>query len=224
MPWKVAAEKLANEAQAKEARAELLKVKNLDQELEKALGPKSLDERLALTVITKLPRPSLVPRLLELTRTMDVTEVRTGVYYLTLLSLTDGVRGKAIVDEVATRLDLTEVKVPSSLRIALLGALNQQRRLPSLEVLSAVLDDPSFELRIKVLEVIEKDVSENPERYLALLKKSLSISPFPVRLRALEMIEMLSTDQRKLFRELIQSCSEKDPSEVVKSKCRSLRI
>ncbi len=221
--WKVAAENLADESRGREARAQLLKVKSLDRELEKALGSGSADERLALSVIAKLPRPSLVPKLLQLTKSMDVTEVRSGVFYMTLLSLVDGVRGKEILNTVATRFDLTAVQVPSSLRITLLDAFDQQHRLPDPEVLSKLLDDPSYELRLKVMEVIPDEVRANPDRFLSLLQKAITIGPYPVRLRALEMIELFSKTKLKVFEKAILSCAQKDPSEVVKAKCLSLK-
>lgn len=223
--WRVPAEGLISQQGTEEAsRKNLEGIKDLDKELLKALEKEGRDEMLALSTIRKMPRLSLVDHLIKKTKDMDVHQERTAHYLVTLLSLVNTTEGDKILEHATKKIDLTSLKISSSLRIALLSAMNSKEKLPPLKTMESLLEDPSYEIRLKVIDMAYHSIEKNPGQYQSFLKKSLTQSPYSLRLKALEQIKVLPVEERTHYKEAILNCSKNDQNEIVKESCSTFRF
>lgn len=223
--WRISAEGLLSQQGTEEAsRKSLEQVKDLDASLIKALEKEGRDEMLALGTIRKLPRLSLVDHLIKKTETMDVHQERTAHYYVSLLSMVNTTEGDKILDHASKKIDLTSAKISSSLRIALLSAMNIKEKLPPLKTMETLLEDTSYEIRLKVIDMAYHAIEKNPSQYQSFLKKSLTLSPYSLRLKALEQIKVLPPEEKARYKEAIVNCSKSDQNEIVKESCSTFRF
>lgn len=223
--WKTFSRDLISDrAKEVEARKKLQAIKDLDKELAEALEKGGMDEKLALVAIRKLPHLSMVDVLLNKIEKMDVHEPETESYIVTLLSMVETSKGNEILDKVSKKVDLTSARISSALRISLLSAMSIKGRLPSVSTLTELLEDPSFDMRLKALEVASEEVEKSPKTYETFLKKALSVSPYPVRLKALEEIEKMPKTGRLTYKDIIEKCSKEDQNDVVKETCRNIQF
>lgn len=222
--WQTPAHELMSQSgQEDSARTKLEGIKDLDNELKKALDKGGKDEQLALNTIRKMPRLSMVDTLVAKAEKMDVHESRTASYLVTLLSLNSTSKGDEIMKFAQKKIDITSVKISASLRIALLSSMYSRNEQPSLKTMTELLDDVSYELRLKTMDVALSEVKD-PKSYEPFLKKALTVSPFPVRLKALEQIKLFPKDMQARFKNDIESCSKNDPDETVRESCKSFRF
>lgn len=222
--WKKSAEELMDQSSAENsARQRLESMKDLDTDLKKALDAGGREEQLALNTIRKMPRLSMVDYLITKAEKMDVHESRTASYLVTLLSLNSTSKGNEIMKFATQKIDVTSQKISSSLRIALLSAMYSRNEQPSLKTMTELLDDGSYELRLKTMDVALSSVKD-PVSYEPFLKKALHVSPFPVRLKALEQIKLFPKETQAHFKTDIESCTKSDPDETVRESCKSFRF
>jgi len=223
--WKVAADELlSQDGKEESARAKLESMKDLDADLKKALEKQGRDEFLALNTIRAMPRLSMIDTLVAKAEKMDVYEQRTGHYLVTLLSLNNTSRGADIMAFASKKIDLTSPKISASLRIALLSAMFSRNEQPSMKTMNELLDDVSYELRLKAMDVVLSKVDKEPSYYEPFLKKALHVSPYPVRLKALDQIKLFSKDVQARYKQDIESCAKSDVDESVRETCKSFRF
>jgi hypothetical protein len=209
--------------QSMEGRAELAQlhsIKNLDQELKLALKSPGSDEQLALTVIRGLKRVELVEELKSQVKALDLGTSRGASYFVTLASLAETKKGSDIVNFLNQKIDLKNIRESAGLKLSLLSAMMVANQLPSENVLKIILDDPSYELRLKVMEVIEGDA----EKYNSLLSKALRTTPYPVRLKAADAIARLPKEKKQKFRSQIEACAKNDQNESVRAACKNVKF
>jgi hypothetical protein len=223
--WKTPAEELLGEEGKEEvAIAKLSSLKDLDSELKKALEKEGRDEQLALNTIRKMPRLSLVDTLIAKTEKMDVHEQRTAHYLVTLLALNGTSRGADIMKFASKKIDLTAAKISASLRIALLSAMYSRNEQPSIKTMTELLDDVSYEMRLKAMDVALSSSVKDPSAYESFLKKGLHVSPYPVRLKALDQIKLFPKEVQARYKEDIEMCAKTDQDETVRENCKSFRF
>lgn len=222
--WKQSAEELMSQSATETtARAKLESMKELDADLKAALDAGGRDEQLALNTIRKMPRLSMVDTLISKSEKMNVLDSRTASYLVTLLSLNSTSKGDEIMKFASKKIDITSPKISASLRIALLSAMYSRNEQPSLKTMTELLDDVSYELRMKTMDVALSSVKD-AKSYEPFLKKALHVSPFPVRLKALEQIKLFPKDVQVNYKSDIESCSKSDPDETVRESCKSFRF
>lgn len=222
--WKTPATELMSQSGKDEAATKKLEsIKDLDAALTKALDAGGRDEQLALNTIRKMPRLSMVSTLISKSEKMDILESRTASYLVALLSLSSTSKGDEIMKFATKKIDMTSPKISASLRIALLSAMYLRSEQPSLKTMTELLDDVSYELRMKTMDVALASVKD-ARSYEPFLKKALHVSPFPVRLKALEQIKLFPKDLQSHYKSDIESCSKSDPDETVRESCKSFRF
>lgn len=222
--WKTRATELMSQSGKDEAATKKLEsIKDLDAALTKALDAGGRDEQLALNTIRKMPRLSMVSTLISKSEKMDILESRTASYLVALLSLSSTSKGDEIMKFATKKIDMTSPKISASLRIALLSAMYLRSEQPSLKTMTELLDDVSYELRMKTMDVALASVKD-ARSYEPFLKKALHVSPFPVRLKALEQIKLFPKDLQSHYKSDIESCSKSDPDETVRESCKSFRF
>lgn len=196
----------------------------LDVKLTKALEKGGVDEQLALSAIRLLPRPSMVDYLLTKLNQMDIRDNKTQAYFVTLASMSGGTYGDKILKELARKVDVTSSQVSPAIRIALLSGMSLKQTAPSADVLQKLLDDSSFELRMKAMEVSEFGIAQNPAAHKEFLMKGLIVGPYPVRLKAADAIARLPIDLRRQFKEAVGTCKKSDQNSVVKKACSEVKF
>jgi len=220
--WKIPAEELLNQDGKEEAaKAKLESMKDLDADLKKALDKEGREEQLALNTIRKLPRLSMVDILISKAEKMDVHDQRTAHYLVTLLSLNGTARGGDIMTFATKKIDLTSARISASLRIALLSAMYSRNEQPSMKTMNDLLDDVSYELRLKTMDVALSKIEKEPAVYETFLKKALHVSPYPVRLKALDQIKLFPKDIQARYKQDIETCAKSDQDESVRENCKS---
>lgn len=220
--WKVAADELLSQSGKEEvAKAKLESIKELDTQLKAALDKQGRDEFLALNTIRKMPRLSMIDTLIAKAEKMDVHDQRTAHYLVTLLSMSSTSRGADIMKFASKKIDLTSAKISASLRIALLSAMYSRNEQPSMTTMNELLDDVSYELRLKTMDVALAKIEKEPSVYEPFLKKALHVSPYPVRLKALDQIKLFPKNVQTRFKQDIENCAKTDQDESVRESCKS---
>lgn len=223
--WKIPAEDLlGQEGKEEAAKVKLESIKTLDADLKKALEKEGREEQLALNTIRRMPRVSMVDTLISKAEKMDIHQQRAAHYLVTLLAMTETSKSEDIFKFASKKIDLTSAKISSSLRIALLSAMYSQNKQPSLKTMNELLDDVSYEMRLKVMDVALTGVEKDPAVYETFLKKAINVSPFPVRLKALEQIKLFPKEVQARYKSVIETCSKSDPDESVRENCKSFRF
>lgn len=220
--WKVPAEELLSQNGNEEsAKAKLESIKDLDIELKKALDKPGREEQLALNTIRSMPRLSMVDTVIAKADKMDVHDQKCALYLVTLLALNGTARGSDIMKFASKKIDITSPKVSASLRIALLSAMYSRNEQPSMKTMNELLDDVSYELRLKVMDVALSKIDQGPSAYESFLKKALHVSPYPVRLKALDQIKLFPKNVQVRYKQDIESCAKTDQDETVRESCKS---
>jgi hypothetical protein len=209
--------------QSMEGKAELSQlesIKDLDTQLKLALKSAGPDEQLALTAIRGLRREALIDELKSQLKLLDLATPRGSSYFVTLSALADTKRGREIVGDLNKKIDLTNIRESAGLKLSLLSAMIAAETPPSEKLLNVILEDPSYELRLKVMEIIEGE----PAKYLDALTKALITTPYPVRLKAADAIARLPLSQKEKFRSQIEACAKNDQNESVRAACKNVKF
>jgi hypothetical protein len=223
--WKSLGSELISQSGSEESTIiKLNSIKDLDDSLKKAIESHGRDEQLALQVIRKMPRLSMVDYLISKAEKMDIRDSQTAHYLVTLLSLNSTPRGADILKFASKKIDLTDVKTSASLRIALLSAMYSRNEAPSVKTMNELLEDVSYELRLKVMDLAVANAEKEPSTYEPILKKALTVSPFPVRLKALEQIKLYPKEVQAHYKGEIEKCAKSDQEETVRDVCKSFRF
>lgn len=220
--WKVVADELLSQSDKEEAaKAKLEAIKDLDSQLKAALEKQGRDEFLALNTIRKMPRLSMIDTLISRAEKMDVHDQRTAHYLVTLLSMSHTSRGADIIKFASKKIDLTEARISASLRIALLSAMYSRNEQPSMTTMNELLDDVSYELRLKAMDVALAKMDKEPSVYEPFLKKALHTKPYPIRLKALDQIKLFPKNVQVRFKQDIENCAKSDQDESVRESCKT---
>lgn len=221
--WQSLATHLMNKDEQEEgARKKLSETQQLDESLKKALESSGEDERLALETIRRLPRPSMINELMHQMAKMKPEDDKTAYYAITLMSLIPVGDADKILTFLQTKFDLTSLKISSALRIAILTSMAEKEKVPDVKVLEKLLEDTSYEMRLKTFEVAWPYLLKDPAKYKSFLKKSLTSSPYPLRLKAVDAVASLPENIRKEYQRDIEKCSSSDENNLVKEKCSDL--
>lgn len=224
--WQPLARKLLSEgAESQTARQQLLSLKPLEPSLINALDAGGDEEQLALLVIRKLRLKSFINELLSRVTKYDPLLDRCAPYVLALITFTDeNDPGDLIVDELLKKIPVTSAKISAALRISVVtAAINRDKILPAKELIE-LLEDPSYEMRIKAVEAADLASKKAPKDYLPFFKRSLFVTPFPVRLKTAEAIDGLSVEDKMLLKSDIEKCAHSDANESVRLACKSVRF
>jgi hypothetical protein len=215
---------MSGEGDVSSARQILNSMRDLDATLNKALDRGGQDERQALAAIRLLPKTSMVDELLKRLNSMEISSQRAQVYFVTLASMMDSDRGDKIVKALTQKIDLTSQGISPSLRIALLSGMSLRGESHDPKILSKMLDDPSYDLRLKVMEISQESVQKDPEGHREFLGKALTMSPYPVRLKAVDAIAGLPFKIRRNYRLEVLKCAKTDANDLVKKTCAQVQF
>lgn len=222
--WRIEAQHIFHDDEKADlAKERLLTLKDLDNELSKAMKKEGPDENLALAVIRELPRLSMVDDLISALRPMNLLENRAENYVVTLSSMVNTSKGKLILKELAKKVEITDIKTSAVLRASYLDALIAKDQLPDTETLLKLLEDPSYDIRLKIGEAIDSKIKDQVMKYGPVVRKGLSTKPFPVRLKMVNIISKLKTEDRLSFKDDIQRCQRQDENAMVKEACLTIK-
>lgn len=214
--WKELTNKAASEGpERKQAISELRKIKDLDQQIEKAL--KSPDQDIAIHTIVILKLTQFTPQILDLTAS-DFE----GSKYSSLNALIDPQTKSSIATAYRKRLAAMDSHKGAGAKIAILqGLQSMQEELPK-ETLETLLDDSSYEVRTAAVQyagAFSADFSKNG--YSTVLQKALEKKPYQLRLTAAAQISSLPTGQIKQQGYRFENCLQ-DSNMEVKQACEAL--
>jgi hypothetical protein len=201
-----------------EARAQLEKMPDLDQKLQAALGKGGRERKYALELIRILPRPSMVA---ALKKEIDSTTEHDQLL-VTLMSLSAQEKGNEILEYLGKKINLHSEMTSSSLKIAYLSTLLMKDQSPKVETLTKLLDDPSYDVRLKAMDLAEGKIGGAPESFQVFLKKAVSVSPYPVREKSFQAISQLPQGLKVKFKDAVEKCAKTDQSDDVKNVCRGI--
>jgi hypothetical protein len=214
---------MSGEGDVAKARTTLNANEDLDVILAQALGKGGRDESLALEAIRLLPRLSLVDNLLKKISGMDPKDRMAQARFVALASMVETTEGDNILQGLQKEVSLS-AKFPTPLRIALLSAMSLKNSSPSVKVLQELMEESSYELRMKAMAVAESGIKQDPKAYEDFLKKALSVSPYTVRIQAVDYITRLPLEEKGKFRKEIRHCSGHDTHPEVKKLCNDLSL
>ncbi|MBY0518076.1 MAG: hypothetical protein K2P81_14300 [Bacteriovoracaceae bacterium] len=201
------------------AREELLKIENLDEQLKNAIETEGQTQMLALQTISSLHRISLIPKLMEKVKTTDVKSKQNSLLVTTLASMGEGQEGSKILEFLNQTIDLNSQDIPLTTRMAVLSTWQLQEKSPDPEKINSLLADKDSQIRLKAMETLESYYRGDKSKLVPLIKNALSLSPFPLRMRAANLAQELApADKLKLSAEL-KKC-QNDPQEEVRSACK----
>lgn len=221
--WKTHTDQLIEGGDKETAAREALKnTKDLDKTLLKALDKGAAEENYALNTIKYLPMPTLADQLLKRALKMNVLLPRTESYIVTLLSVVNGEEAVKTIKALQKKIDLKSQRISASLKLAYLSSMSDNNLVPEVHLLNHLLEDNSYEFRLKVMDTALPSIEKEPKKYESFLKKAMVSTPFPLRLRALEQIKLLSKEDQVAYRALISKCAQNDQHEAVKEACKAL--
>ncbi len=202
------------------AKSELAKISDLDQQLQAAITSGGREQMLAFRVMGALERVKLVPWLLERTRSLDRLSEEATLHLTALASMCETSEGEKIVKFMSQYIDLKDTKTPNLSRLAVLTAWDVKRATPPLSTIEKLLGDDDAQIRQKAMEVLESYYQGDSSALVPVLKKALTLSPFPLRMRAAHMAAKLNKKDREPLTKELQTCSQ-DSRPEVESACKS---
>jgi hypothetical protein len=215
---------VTGEGDVAKARQGLISDPALDEQLRGGLAKGGRSELRALNAIRLLPRPSMVKELLGTLAKLPASEKQGQLYFVTLASMAGGEHGAEILAGLQAKVNVTSKTVPSSLRLALLSGMSLRSTAPTGGVLLQLLDDTSFEIRLKAMELATNRFKGGEKEQQEFLLKAMERSPYPLRLKALSVIGDLPAAQRQRYKSEVTKCAQSDQNQVVKEACASLKF
>lgn len=203
-----------------QAKLDLQKISDLDEQLKAAVVAGGFEQELAFRVIGSLERVQLSSWLIERTREKEKTADETGRFVTALATLAPSSEGDRILKFLAQHFDLTSAQIPTPTRLSALTVWELRDQAPELRVLEKLISDEDAQVRMKAMELLEGTYKGEQESLIPLLKKALSGSPFPLRMRAANLTAKLSKKNRQHLLKDLEACS-KDPRPEVESACKS---
>ena len=211
---------LSDSAQSLQARTELLKLKDLDEQLKKSIEHGGTEQMIALRTMGALQRESIVPWLIEKTRSVTPTSEESAMLVTALASMAQTKQGQNVVKFFSHYVDLKSAKIPVPTRISALNAWQLQNQAPDLKLANQLLDDDSPEIRMKTMELLEANFHGDHAELVPVLKKAFTLSPYPIRMRAAVMTTILPPVQKLKLQAELKKC-QTDEREEVRSACKS---
>lgn len=217
-PWAI--KLFSDSEEAIRAKTELAKMSDLDQQLQAAIVSGGREQMLAFRVMGALERVKLVPWLIERTRSLDPQSEDATLHLTALASMCETSEAEKIITFVNQYIDLKDTKIPTLSRLAVLTAWDVKRAAPPLAVIDKLLSDDDAQIRQKAMEVFESYHQGDSSDLVVVLKKALTLSPFPLRMRAANMAAKLNKTKREPLMKELHACS-KDSRPEVESACKS---
>lgn len=148
---------------------------------------------------------------------MDIHQKETVSIYMNLL---EKVKDHQMLEKIYKLIPLSSARIDSKLRMKVLRSQLSYGKIPSSEILRELLKDPSSDMRLLAVEVGGKYLKE--EKLIVFLKQAIIGTPYPVRLKTLEMITSLPLQKKKEFADVIEHCKLTDPNDSVRNSCRQI--
>ncbi len=206
--WLGLAEKLDSESAAREkAIAQLKDIKNLDalltEELQKDKGH---DFYLVMQTISVLHEYRLVPQLIAAIDTVKADEQMDLLH--AIVNLRNAENEESILRALNKKFPLNDDKISFVIRGIVADACLQSSKIPSPEILQALLKDSNSSLRVRAVNLASKRISD-PE-YLAVIKNAFATMPYQVPLAAVRAIELGDKHLVEKFHAELEKCSRSD--------------
>ncbi len=216
---------LADDTSTEMAQKKLLETKSLESDLSRGLDKGGEDEQLALLVIRKLQIKNLISGLLDRMTKLDPSQERITGLVLTLVTFTlESDPGDRITDELLKKIPITSSKISPALRLSVISAAINRDKVLAAKDLIELLEDPSYEIRMKSVDLALIGAKKNPMDYIPFFRKSLFVTPFPVRLKSAQAIGDFTLEERKSLKAEVEKCRLTDVNELVRSACRSVQF
>ncbi len=217
-PWAV--KLFSDSEESNQAKSELAKISDLDQQLKDAIASGGREQMLAFRVMGALERVKVVPWLIDRTRGLDHQSEEATLHLTALASMCETNEAENILSFLNQYIDLKDTKIPTLSRLAVLTAWDVKRAAPSLSTIDKLLSDDDTQIRQKAMEVFESYHQGDSSALVPVLKKALTLSPFPLRMRAANMAAKLNKKDRQALTKELQTCSQ-DTRPEVESACKS---
>lgn len=213
--WKASAAKLSGDPEVRaEGVKELKAIKNLEEQLRMSFKE---NPGLVLQVIRNLKMHSFVPKLIEI---IDLAndDLSSDVVGTTTFLASDK-HSKQLTDLYSKK--LKNQKHSDGTTLALLSGLEKFNYPFTEKELLQYLEHPSFEVRIKAVEMATY-LSENKKSYGKVFQKAITTSPYQVRMVAYNQY-LTDSDLKKSYQaDLAKACSE-EKNDQVKELCQKIQ-
>lgn len=198
-----------------EAMQGLQKIPDLDSELRDSLNTR--DRSKALKVIRTLNRTALTDAVLTISKKKPETDC-----LLTLRVLYNPQTSEKIAQFCEDQLTAITISTSPGGTLSCLEILAEAKKPLPLKRAEILLNDKSYEVRIATASYAGKMITTgNQEDYLGIISKALTLSPYQLRLEALDVVEKFSSKQTKSIEPSLKACSN-DLNSDVQAQCRKL--
>jgi hypothetical protein len=209
-----------SQQEGKEANAdqELKLIKGINKTVIDNLNPESVYLHEAINSSSIIHDKNFVEPLLKVAQSekVDLLQRSMAISVINQLSTADQLK---LVLTTYSKICPFDKPVSAVLKLA---CLNIYDRFPS-ELkgrdLVILLDDESYELRIEVINKVS--LLKDPKMKEQILGKSLGSSPYQLRLRSIDEIKKLPTDQRLNLKVMLEKCKS-DSNDLVREACRKI--
>lgn len=197
--------------------------KNLDEQLRTALKEKNSDAPYALEVIRVLNRKTLTDDVITVFNSLDASSYAARKCIKVLIVLDSDSTSDKILKAMKSKIDFTSPRTSSTTRLLLLHAMKNKSDTPTIEQVMLLGKDDNYDLRVATFETVKNDLRIHPEKYEKYIHQSLTISPYTLRLKAIDEIAALPFSFQKKFKSDFERCSAEEKNDAVKSLCQKMK-